>query len=142
SCFEYMFVFSKGKNETFNEIRVPCKNAGLRSGVGTQRRADCTKSSVRLAARIGKVVNATKPAHNVWEIAVGNSRDHPAAFPESIARDHILSWSNPGDTVFDPFLGSGTTGKMAILHGRKFIGIERDPEYFRIAQDRINGVLT
>lgn len=137
SAYEFMFVFSKGKHKTFNEIRVPCKTAGLRSNIGTQRSADGTKNPVRLAAQIGKSVNATKPAHNVWETPTGKSKDHPAVFPEVLARDHILSWSNPGDTVFDPFLGSGTTGKMAILHGRKFIGIERDDKYFAIASERI-----
>ncbi len=59
-----------------------------------------------------------------------------AQFPEALARDHILSWSNPGDVVLDPFLGSGTTGKMALLEGRRFIGIEREPN-FQIAQNRI-----
>ena len=76
---------------------------------------------------------------NVWDTAKQNPGAlHPAQFPEAIARDHILSWSNPGDTVFDPFLGSGTTGKMALLEGRRFIGIEREPEYFEIAQKRIH----
>jgi site-specific DNA-methyltransferase (adenine-specific) len=64
--------------------------------------------------------------------------NHPAPFPEALARDHILSWSNEGDTVFDPFMGSGTTGKMALENGREFIGIERDTEYFQIAKSRIN----
>ena len=59
-------------------------------------------------------------------------------FPEALARDHILSWSNPGDTVLDPFLGSGTTGKMAVLGGRNFIGIEISPEYMAIAEKRIS----
>src|SRR5690606_4454532 len=63
-----------------------------------------------------------------------------AIFPEDIARDHILSWSNEGDTVLDPFLGSGTTGKMALAHGRKFIGIERESKYFDIALRRIEGM--
>jgi site-specific DNA-methyltransferase (adenine-specific) len=62
---------------------------------------------------------------------------HPAIFPESLARDHILSWSNEGDTVLDPFLGSGTTGKMARQHGRKFVGIEISADYLAIAQKRI-----
>lgn len=137
SCFEYMFVFAKGSLATFNEIRIPCKGGGKRSSIGTQRDADGVKRAGRLAARVGKVVNATKPAHNVWESPTGKSRDHPAVFPEALVRDHILSWSNPGDTVFDPFLGSGTTGKMAILEGRRFIGIEREPNYFAIACRRI-----
>ena len=54
-----------------------------------------------------------------------------------MATDHILSWSNPGNTVLDPFLGSGTTGVAAANTSRKFIGIERDPDYFQIAQARI-----
>ena len=78
---------------------------------------------------------------HVWRYQAGNNGDdkvsHPARFPEALARDHILSWSNPGDTVFDPFLGSGTTGKMAIQTGRQFIGIERDPTYYAIAERRI-----
>ena len=63
--------------------------------------------------------------------------DHPAMFPEKLAHDHIISWSNEGDTVFDPFTGSGTTGKMAVSLGRSFIGFELDPDYFAIAQKRI-----
>ena len=62
---------------------------------------------------------------------------HPAKFPEALARDHIASWSNPGDLVLDPFLGSGTTGKMALQSGRRFIGIEISDEYLAIARNRI-----
>ena len=67
-----------------------------------------------------------------------NKTKHPAVFPEQLANDHIISWSNEGDTVFDPFMGSGTTGKMAMLNNRKFIGIELDNTYFEIAKERIN----
>ena len=63
---------------------------------------------------------------------------HPAPFPEQLANDHIISWSNEGDTVLDCFMGSGTTGKMAVLNNRKFIGIEIDDTYFEIAKERIN----
>lgn len=63
---------------------------------------------------------------------------HPAMFSEALSRDHILSWSNPNDLVLDPFLGSGTTAKMAKETGRRFIGIEIAPEYLEIAQRRIN----
>lgn len=62
---------------------------------------------------------------------------HPAIFPEKLVEDHIKSWSNEGDVVLDPFMGSGTTGKMAILNNRNFIGIELNEEYFKIAQQRI-----
>ena len=74
---------------------------------------------------------------NIWEIAPQSQKGHPAPFPEALARDHILSWSNEGDIVFDPFMGSGTTGKMSKLLNRKFIGIELDQGYFDIAKQRI-----
>ena len=84
------------------------------------------------------IVNEKKVITNVWNIdrAYGYS-EHPAPFPEQIANDHILSWSNPGDLVFDPMMGSGTTGKMALLNGRDFIGIEISEEYLGIAMKRI-----
>ena len=65
------------------------------------------------------------------------TKGHPAQFPEQLANDHIISWSNEGDLIFDPFLGSGTAGKMAILNNRNFIGIEKDEKYFEIAKERI-----
>jgi site-specific DNA-methyltransferase (adenine-specific) len=86
---------------------------------------------------------------NVWTIAKPPAAEdalaverHPAIFPEALARDHILSWSNPGDVVLDPFAGSGTTLKMAKLNGRRYIGIEINPEYVEICNKRIaQGVL-
>ena len=62
---------------------------------------------------------------------------HPAQFPEQLATDHILSWSNEGDTVLDPFAGSGTTGIAAMNTGRKFILIEKDAGYCEIIRRRI-----
>lgn len=76
---------------------------------------------------------------NIWKYNVGGkSINHPAVFPEKLAEDHILSWSNEDDIVFDPFMGSGTTGKMALLNNRKFIGVELNEEYFEIAKNRID----
>ena len=90
-------------------------------------------------------VKEKKIKGNVWAFNVGFMKSttdkeafrHPAIFPEQLAYDHIVSWSNEGDTVFDPFLGSGTTGKMAKMLNRKFIGIEIDLEYYQIATKRI-----
>ena len=62
---------------------------------------------------------------------------HPAIFPEKLAEDHILSWSNEGDVVFDPMCGSGTTLKMAKKHKRLFIGCDISEEYVAIAKKRI-----
>ena len=84
----------------------------------------------------------------MWSYDVGNNKStkdkfafkHPAIFPEKLAQDHILSWSNEGDIVLDCFMGSGTTGKMALLNNRKFIGIEKVEKYFKISKQRIENV--
>jgi len=93
----------------------------------------------------GRVCHEWKARSNVWDLGVatnGTYPGHPATFPETLARDHILSWSNEGDIVLDPFSGSGTTAKMAKLMGRQFIGIEINPEYCEIAAERLRqGVL-
>lgn len=138
SVFEYMFVFSKGRPRAVNFLR---DRKNVRSGMTTAGANRRSAAGETAATRRFEQSEYGK-RFNIWEYPTGG-RDtgHPATFPEALARDHIISWSNEGDTVFDPFLGSGTTGKMAILHGRNFIGIERDEEYFQIAQDRINGTL-
>ena len=70
-----------------------------------------------------------------------NKTGHLAAFPEQLANDHIISWSNETDLVLDPFLGSGTTAKMALINKRNFIGFELSEEYTHIANERISGIL-
>ena len=138
--FEYMFVFSKGRPKSINllkdKVNVRAGNAGSASNGYHANGGKKINRNVKPVQPFGR-------RENVWEIAAGNNtgddkNDHPAVFPESLANDHILSWSNEGDTVFDPFMGSGTTGKMAKLNNRGFIGIEKEEEYFQIAQKRIN----
>ena len=138
--FEYMFVFSKGKPKTFrpimqiNKPRKSSKNEGFHTqpnGCKKKISAGRKKESIKL---------------NVWEYNVGymnSSKDkcafsHPAIFPEKLANDHIISWSSEGDLVYDPFMGSGTTAKMAIINKRNWIGSEISEEYFKIAEKRIN----
>jgi site-specific DNA-methyltransferase (adenine-specific) len=131
-CFEYMFIFSKGKPKTFNPIKTPCKYAGkfLKT---TNKNPESIKSSH------GNVVNKERIAFNIFDYVVaGTNYGHPAIFPEQLAEDHILSWSNEGDVVLDCFMGSGTTGKKAVLNNRNFIGIELDEVYFNIAKQRID----
>lgn len=134
--FEYMFVFSKGAPKTFNPIKVPCKCAGQKydstcKNMGGENGR--TKKNFR--------INKEKVASNVWEIAVAqNKTGHPAVFPLELAEKHIRSWSNEGDVVLDPFMGSGTTGIAAIVLKRKFIGVEVNAEYYKIAQKRIVGI--
>ena len=130
--FEYMFVFSKGKPRSTNLLlEKTLKPGGKR---GTYRQPDGRLK----AAFHQKPTGETKVRGAIWYYCSGGTDiGHPAPFPEALARDHIISWSNPGDTVLDPFLGSGTTGKMAVLWDRNFIGIEIAEEYLSIAQRRI-----
>lgn len=136
--FEYMFVFSKKKLKTFNGIRVERKYKDTRKNKPFGKNAD-NSVDYGFSAQTDTVLKT-----NVWKIfAGGGSSDkfaskHPAPFPEQLAHDHIISWSNEGDTVLDCFLGSGTTGKVAKKLNRKFIGIEISEEYLKIAKERIN----
>lgn len=137
-CFEYMFVFSKGKPSTFNAIRIPTKNAGKSFDWGKRKtKMDDNQCRRHRDSEIIEV-NQTKIHENIFEYSIGGGKTgHPAVFPEQLALDHIISWSNEGDLVFDPFMGSCTTGKMALLNSRNFVGIELDEEYYNIAKKRI-----
>ena len=134
-----MFVISKGKPKTTNIIQEATKGYKP-SKCSTQRNADGTKTQLKYEQ--GKKL---RNKWNVWVLDVGYNKttkdkfayEHPAMFPEKLANDHIVSWSNEGDTVLDCFMGSGTTGKMAVLNNRNFIGIELDEDYFNIAKKRI-----
>lgn len=149
--FEYMFVFSKGKPTRFNPIMVDCaypeKDSARKNSYFSE-----TSEKMR-SARSGKKrkpVGLTKIKGNIWRFNVGKGHStkdklayqHPAIFPEQLANDHIISWSNENDVVFDPFMGSGTTGKMAKINNRRFIGIEKVEGYFNIAKDRLETTLT
>lgn len=140
NCFEYMFILTKGNIKTTNLIKI--------------KRDSLVKKRSNVRTKDGKKIYENRkhykvldeiPDYNIWEFAVGfnNSTkdviayDHPAIFPEKLAARHIQSWSNEGDLVYDPFMGSGTTAKMCILLKRNFIGSEISEEYTNIANKRI-----
>jgi site-specific DNA-methyltransferase (adenine-specific) len=137
--FEYMFIFVKGKIKTFNPIMVDKKYMDKRDKPMIRRERDNT---IDYGTRS---MNTTKIKGNMWSIPTGgghNTKDkiayqHPATFPEKLAEDHIISWSNEGDTVLDPFVGSGTTCKMAKQLGRKYIGVDISQEYIDITKQRL-----
>jgi len=140
--FEYMFWFTKGKPKTFNPIKDR-KNIWAGSynwGKTTKRQADGS-----LVEGPRKQIAEYSMRGNIWEYSVGkgnSTRDerayeHPAIFPEALAKDLITSFSNVGDVVLDPFNGSGTTTKMAQDLERKFIGIDISEEYCDIARSRL-----
>lgn len=144
-CFEYMFVFSKGKPKTFNPILVDTVNPKGKLTT-SQRDRDGLK---RKGSGYGNRRNKTRYRYNVWEYNVGKNQttkddiafEHPAIFPEKLAEDHILTWSNPSDIILDPFIGSGTTAKMAVLNDRKYVGIDISEEYVDITRRRVDKAL-
>lgn len=139
ACFEYMFVFSKGKPKTTNIICDRKNKWGGTAVHGTLRlKADGVLRPIN-GIKANRAVKEYGARYNIWDIPPekNNKTGHPAVFPERLAIDHILSWSDAEDTILDPFMGSGTTGVACINTNRNFIGIELDEQYFNIAQDRI-----
>ena len=140
NCYEFMFVFSKGKVNTFNRLMDKTVRQGF-EGMPFNKGADGVNR------KVVKELKAEKTRINIWEYAVGlggttSDREafkHPAVFPEKLAEDHILTWTNPGNIVFDPMCGSGTTCKMAKKHKRVYIGCDISEEYVQIARKRVAG---
>lgn len=141
SIFEYMFIFSKGRPKTINLIQDR-KNKWINGSWGKQsmRQVDGT-----LKQREKYNSKEYGVRFNIWRINTGAgfshedkiAHNHPATFPESLAKDHIISWSNEGDLVLDPMCGSGTTCKMAERLKRKWIGIDTSAKYCLLARNRI-----
>lgn len=134
-AFEYMFVLSKGAIKTVHRLAdVKNLRAGSNRGPGAK--------TVSVGTRLGWYqVREFGIRTNVWRYHAGNNGDdqteHPAPFPEKLARDHIVSWSNAGDLVLDPFMGSGTTAIVARRLGRDYIGCDISPEYVALAEKRL-----
>jgi site-specific DNA-methyltransferase (adenine-specific) len=148
--FEYMFILSKGKPKTFNPIKVKCKFP--EKPTARQNSYFSETDEINRSARSKKKrypVKEYKIKGNIWKYLVGKNHStkdkdafkHPAIFPERLAEDHILSWSNEGDVVLDPMCGSGTTCKMAAKNNRAYIGIDVSEEYCAIARERIRRII-
>ena len=135
--FEYMFILSKGKCKTFNPIKDK-KNKHFGKSFATSRVRQKDGKTKPLSNK-NIVTNEYGQRHNIWNIStakpIGN---HPAVFPEQLSNDHIISWSNKGDLVYDCFMGSGTTAKMSISNKRNYIGSEMSTEYCEIIRQRLN----
>lgn len=141
-CFEYMFVFSRGKPKTFNPIREKSIHGGSSVASATYRNRDGSPKG-----RTGSfTVAPTKLKSAIWHLATGPHKTtsdkfafkHPAMFPEQLARNHIVTWTNPGDIVLDPMCGAGTVPKVALELGRQYIGVDIVEEYCEIAQRRVS----
>lgn len=139
--FEYMFVFSKGFPATINLIKDRENKETRKGDTGSKRLVDGSLIKVQRGGyeELGRRTN-------IWSYLTGRGHStsdvyafgHPATFPENLAHDHIISWSNEGDVVYDPFLGSGTTAKMAKMTKRKYMGSEINEDYFKIALKRLS----
>jgi DNA modification methylase len=145
--FEYMFVFSKGKPNTVNILKDKKNKWAGYSNFGKRvmrtKKGDLKEMPDFEIAEYGN-------RYNVWNYSTGKNYstkdsyafEHPAIFPEELAEDHILTWSNEGDLILDPMVGSGTTTKMAKLNNRNFIGFDINQEYINIANKRIDGIVS
>ena len=144
--FEYMFVLSKGKPKTFNPIKDRKNIYGGQIGSwgkNTSRQKDGT-----MVERTKKVIEEYGQRYNIWTFKTSKNGQedeiaykHPAIFPSQLVRDHLISWSNEGDLIYDPFMGSGTTAKMSILNNRNWIGSEISSEYCNIIEERVKKAL-
>lgn len=144
-AFEYMFCFSKGQPKTFNPITEPTKSAGQKikafriTGGGRGNLPD---------EDVGREIKRERKVSNIFSYNVGTSSSkdkiafqHPAIFPEQLVEDQINTWTGEGDLVYDCFMGSGTTAKVAELLKRRWIGSEISDAYVRIAEERVGRYL-
>lgn len=148
--FEYMFILSKGKPKAFNPILVKTNYFGTerKYNYGDLRGSNLEKNKAIRYRDETKQVKEQKIKGNIFKYNTGfihTSSDpfafeHPAIFPEKLAKDHILSWSNEGDLVYDPFMGSGTVAKVCIELKRNWIGSEISKDYIEIINKRIEKV--
>ena len=143
--FEYMFVLSKGKPKTFNSIKDRKNVYGGQVGSwgkNTSRQVDGT-----MVERKKKIIEEYGQRYNVWTFKTSKNGQedeiayqHPAIFPIQLVKDHIISWTNPGELIFDPFMGSGTTAKAAVQTERSYLGSEISDEYYNICLKRLETI--
>lgn len=133
-CFEYMFILGKGRPLTFNPILLSSQTAGTKRNRGSSKAKE-TGYAERLRDE-QTIVQSRKQASNIFFYDVGKNikSAHNAPFPSKLAYDHIYSWSNPGDLVFDPMVGSGTTCVQAKKLGRKWLGFDISEKYCEYAK--------
>jgi DNA modification methylase len=143
--FEYMFVLSKGTPKTFN----PIMKKNITAGAVRHSRKFRNKDGEMLPSFNGKPVNEYGIENNIWKMKNGMNKstkdivafEHPAIMPEQLVAKHIISWSNKDELVYDCFMGSGTTAKIAHLQNRNWIGSEISQQYIRVANKRLKPYL-
>lgn len=138
---EYVFLLSKSERYYYDADAIREPHAGpLHSPGNTAAFGDVQRNDFG-TDRMGAVWGnpAGRNARSVWEIATQPYTEaHFATFPEELPRRCILAGTAKGDTVLDPFCGSGTTGAVAVRHGRGFVGMDISAEYLALALKRID----
>ena len=148
-AFEYCFILTKGKPKTVNII-MDKKNkwAGHTSwGNAKARQKD---GELKNSGKKSKAIREFGARTNIWRVinsggfgqTDSDAYNHPATMPMELARDHVITWSNPGDVVIDPFAGSGTSLIVAAELDRNFIGFEIDKEYYNMSVKRVSNIQT
>ena len=145
NAIEYMFVLSKGEPKVINLIADKMNLTRGTKRIGASERNIDGSMRESWLSKTGGEIKDFGIRDNIWEIQTGYNQsskdiiafDHPAIFPEQLAKDHILSWSNERELVYDPFMGSGTVAKMCILTNRNYVGSEISQKYCELAEKRI-----
>jgi DNA modification methylase len=147
--FEYIFVFIKGKIKTCNLIKIPTLKPGKKLTGKTRKNRQSDGDINEFLRELSKPINPDyKIVNNIFSYPMGfnktskrkNAFKHPAVFPDKLAEDNIHTWSNPGDLVFDPFSGSGTTCVEAKKAGRFYLGCDISEQYVKDAQEDLDKI--
>jgi DNA modification methylase len=149
-CFEYMFCFSKGQPKTFHPITQTIKQEKAFKSFRITSIGRNDLAHDHIAPKTRKVDNIFYYGDTeifYYNVGTSSSKDkiafqHPAIFPEPLVHDQISTWTNKGDVVYDCFMGSGTTAKIAHILDRKWLGSEVSPEYVKIAETRLAPYIT
>ena len=135
--FEYMFALSKGLPKTFHPLTEFTKYHGLANMKNRGKRGSLIYEKVERTKE--------KKVGNVFFYSIGGGIStadkiafhHPAIFPEKLVVDQMKTWTNEGDLIYDPFMGSGTTAKIAHLLKRQWFGSEVSRTYVEVAETRL-----
>jgi DNA modification methylase len=142
---EYIFLFSKQPKYFFDHeaIQEPALHSGDRRAGQGRLEYDGKRQGEKGTGQEAFVsIKEFRNKRSVWNVGVASFKDaHFAVYPPALIEPCIKAGSAEGDTVLDPFSGSGTTGEVALKLGRNYIGCELNPDYARLSEKRISEAL-
>jgi DNA modification methylase len=135
---EYIFLLSKSGRYYFDGEAIKQPSVYANSGRPSKKRGEFAGKNTLPGKEAFRAITETRNKRSVWSITTRPYKGaHFATFPPALIEPCILAGSRPGDIVLDPFNGSGTTGQVALQHGRGYIGIELNPEYLALTGQRL-----